>query len=638
MKNTARKLLLLLAVFLLFFGSGFAPEKARRVNLQNTAKTASAHIPLANYGLKFFNPLDIPELKSPVALPLENDENDAGIEYSGVDADLTTGYEVKTAADPRFSAMGNPHKVCFIPASEQRLPAPETSIPLLDRRQPMHYDLNEWEEKRLFSSNLYTDTSFYSTWINGDKELSSRDAGQFYEKNYRYELFSTGRSGDSIAMSLDATYTNDKRPYRNGFTLNQATVDMNSERSRLVLGHAFPEMSEFTMTQSMLGAYGLQRFDYTTVSGFAGYYAAEKDDLKNPRYVGGFRLEHSRDKSLKIGLNIAGTEDEKDNAAADTTLPSLANNIFSLDVRVRPTENIFVDAEIARSDTDYDKSDDLGRQKGDAYRFKSGYERENYRVEAGFEQADTAFISPLGQSPRDERAYFARFYYELNQYISTRVGQRLARDNLANYQRSTIVRSQPDLQVTVKPSEYYKHMRIDFFYRPLHEYSDNSGFMDRYKDLLWLEFNHRAGQMLYYAALSQTIDKDKVNNLNDQDIQRFDLNLTWEYDKLNKVYSSFGLEKLSYKTAGGIDQTSWIGFGGSSRFHENMLLGLDYQRENVDPTTVSSTHDRLNLSLTREYSATARLIIDLEGNRSTFQGTAGDFDDYTAKMRYLKAF
>lgn len=631
MKKPARKTLLILAVFLIFLGSGFtAADRDQTTEREETADQRSVFIPAANYDREFFNPLAIPELKAPPAAPPAiAPQSETGV---------AGGYEVRTALDPRFSALGNPHREYFVPASEQRPPAPAMSIPVLDRRPPMHYDINEWEEKRIFSSNLYTDTSFYSTWIKGDKELSARDEGQFYEKNYRYEMFSSRSNGDSLAVSVDATYTNDRRPYRDGFTLNQATVDSRTDRSRLVLGHAFPEMSEFTMSQSMLGAWGEQKFDYTKVGGFAGYYATEKDDLKNPRYVGGFRLEHSRDEAMKIGFNVVGTEDERDNAASSLELPTLANRVMSFDVRLKPTENIYVDAEIAQSDTDFDKRDELGEQKGDAYRFKSGYERENYRVEAGVEQADTEFLSPLGQSPRDERAYFARFYYELNQYISARFGQRQSRDNLGNYQRSTIIRDQPEIQVTVRPSDYYKHMRVDFFYQPLHEYSENSGFMDRYKDLLWIEFNHRAGQMLYFAGLSQTIDKDDVNVLNDRDIQRMDLSLTWEYDQLNKVYSSYSLEKLSYKRAGGLDQTSWIGFGGSSRFHENVLFSLDYQRENVDPLTVSSTHDRLNLSLTREYSRTTRLIIDLEGNRSEFSADNGEFDDYTAKLRYLKAF
>ncbi len=162
--------------------------------------------------------------------------------------------------------------------------------------------------------------------------------------------------------------------------------------------------------------------------------------------------------------------------------------------------------------------------------------------------------------------------------------------------------------------------------------------MDRYRDLLWVEMNQRAGQFAYYLGLTQTIDKDDINVLNDRDIQRYDFTLTWEYSRLQKVYSSYSFEKLSYKRAGGMDETTWIGFGGSSRFHDNILISLDYLRENVDPITVSSNHDRLNLSLTREYSATARLILDLEGNRSTYANNNGEVNDYTARLRYLKAF
>ncbi|PKL45093.1 MAG: hypothetical protein CVV41_03105 [Candidatus Riflebacteria bacterium HGW-Riflebacteria-1] len=619
MRHSARKHLLLLAVFLLFIGSGFTAGS----NDQSKGRKATRQRPDSSYSAdtNYFNPLAIPELRPPPEQPA-----------------LVIDTGVTTAADPRFGSFNSSHRELFIPASELRPPAPAMSIPVLDRREPNRYDLNEWEEGRIFSSNLYTDSSFYATRVNGDKHLSSRDQGEFYETNYRYELFSTKQNGDSLALNLDTTYTNDRRPYRHGFTVNQATIDSRTRRSRLVLGHAFPEMSEFSMTQSVLGFYGMQKFDYTNVSGFSGYYANEREDLDNPRYIAGFRLEHSRDNSLKLGFNVVGTEDGRDNAASSDELPSMTNRVYSLDINMRPTENIFVDAEIAQSDTNYDKRDGPGEQKGDAYRFKTGYERENYNIEAGFEQGDTAFISPLGMTPRDERAYYARLYYELNRYISTRLSQRIARDNLANYQRSTIYREQPEMQVTVRPSEYYKNMRVDFHYQPLHEYSDQKGFMDRYRDLLWLEFNHRAGQFAYYAGLSQTIDKDDVNVLNDRDILRYDFTLTWEYDRLKKVYSSYSHEKLNYKRAGGMDETTWIGFGGSSRFHENILVSLDYMRENVDPITTSSNHDRINLSLTREYSATARLIIDLEGNRSSYSNNNGEFDDYTARLRYLKAY
>lgn len=591
--------MLILAVFLSFSAEPAKAEKSR-----------------------LFNPLAIPELSTATVLP----------------SAMSDGYQVLTAPDPRYGSMTSPHREIFVPASELRPPEPAMSIPVVNHVKPMHYDLNEWEERRLFSSNLYTDTSFYSTWINGDKNLSSRDEGQFYEKNYRYELFSSRSNGDSMALNFDATYTNDKRPYRNGFTLNQATVDSRTSRSRLVLGHAFPEMSEFTMTQNLLGAYGVQKFDYTSVSGFGGYFATEKDDLKNPRYVAGMRLEHSRDRSTRIGINIVGTEDSRDNSSAVSDLPAMANRVLSVDMRLRPTENIFIDGEIAHSDTDFDKQNSTGRQNGDAFRLKAGYERENLNCEAGVEQAETDFFSPLGQTPRDELAYFARFYYELNSYLSSRFSQRISRDNIANYQRSTIVREQPEIQISLKPSEYYRNMRFDFYYSPLEEYSRNSGFMKRFRDIIGIEFNHQAGQFVYFAEMTQTIDKDDINVLNDRDIQRFDFSLTWELDKLHRVYSSISAEKLSYKRAGGIDQTTWFGFGGSSRFHENFLLNIDYQRENLDPVTLSSIHDRLNLSLTREYGPSSRLIIGLEGNRSKFSQNRGDFDDYTAKMRYLKAF
>ncbi|MDD3145878.1 MAG: hypothetical protein PHD82_01140 [Candidatus Riflebacteria bacterium] len=460
MKKNARSILPVLALFLFFIGNGFTARHETELNeIQADAKQPGVVFPANSYDREFFNPLAIPELKAPVV------DRPRGIVVNSQSSSVA-GYEVQTALDPRFAALGDSHREYFVPASEVRPPAPAMSIPVLDRRPAGHYDINEWEENRLFSSNLYTDTGFYSTWVDGDKNLSSRDEGQFYETNYRYELFSTRQNGDSLSLNVDATYTNDRRPYRDGFTLNQMTLDSRTDRSRLVIGHAFPEMSEYTMTQSMLGAYGLQQFDYTSVSGFAGYYALEKDDLKNPRYVGGFRLEHARDEALKFGFNLVGTEDERDNPASSQDLPSLANRVYSFDVRMKPTENIYLDAEVAQSDSDFDKRDNAGEQKGNAFRVKSAYERENFRAEAGLEQADTMFLSPLGQSPRDERAYFARLFYELNKYVSARFGQRIARDNLANYQRSTIVREQPEVQVTLKPSEYYRHMRIDFFYQP----------------------------------------------------------------------------------------------------------------------------------------------------------------------------
>ena len=309
-----------------------------------------------------------------------------------------------------------------------------------------------------------------------------------------------------------------------------------------------------------------------------------------------------------------------------------------MDVKMKPTENIFLNAEVARSDTDFDKRDNTGGQEGTAYVFKGGYERENFRTEAGIEYADTEFATPLGESPRDDKSYYARFYYELNKYVSTRIGYKESRDNIANYLRSTVVRKQDEFQMTVKPSEYYKNLKIDFYYQPIHEYSRNTGFMDRYIDLLWIEMNQKAGEMLYYAGFSKTIDRDDIDNINDRDINRMDLNLTWECDDQHKLYGSYTIENIKYRRADNTERTIWSGLGGSTKINENLSLGIDYLRENINAAGVLSVHDKLNLSLTREYNPTTRLIIDLSGSRTDFDNSENDYDDYTAKLRLLKTF
>jgi hypothetical protein len=126
--------------------------------------------------------------------------------------------------------------------------------------------------------------------------------------------------------------------------------------------------------------------------------------------------------------------------------------------------------------------------------------------------------------------------------------------------------------------------------------------------------------------------------INDSDSRRFDISLTWEYDRNNKVYGSYGAEDLEYKRANLNEKSRWIGFGGASRFDDHVLLTLDYKRENLDPNTVSSIHDTLNLSLTREYSKTTSVVIDLEGNRSEYANDLAAVEDYTAKLRLLRAF
>lgn len=548
---------------------------------------------------------------------------------------------VTTAADPRFGELLDPHREQFVPASELRPPAPALSIPIVDKRPERYFDMNEWEEEKLFSSNLYLDTSVYSRWVDGNEFLAPRESGGYYEQNLRYEMFSTQENGDSLSFNLDTTHTNDRRTaFNNGFTLNQFNLESRTSRSKLVVGHAFPHISDYTMTQDLLGLYGYQDFDYARVSAFGGYYAREKDDLKNPRYVGGFRVEHARDDAVKMGINFAATEDQRDNAGSNEELPTISNQVISVDARITPTRNLFFETEIARSSSDFDKRQSFGRQQGSAYRFISGYEQKKLLVEAGVENADTSFLTPLGTSPRDERSYFGRVFYELNQYFSTRFGHRIARDNLENYQRSTIVREQPEFQLTVRPSTYYKDMSIGFNYQPLREYSEDSGFMDRYRDMMLLEFDQTAGDFSYYGALSQTIDRDEINIINDRDVNKLDLNLAWNYDNFRRVYTMFSHETLNYRRAGNEDKTVFYGIGGSSKFHENIRIDLDYLREEVIPSVsgFESKHDRVNLSLTREYDARTRLILHFEGSRNWFANASLSNDDYTARLRYLKAF
>lgn len=651
MKKSARTQLSILAVFLITFCSGFAYQQNNgqisKIETSEVSGDFSGFKPLK----KNFKPLQIPEINNPkqlgsVAMAAYTGGNPQVYGYAaGIVANGTKhlyseeAYDgVTTARDPRFEAHENSYKVPFIPASETRPPAPSISIPVVDTREPMHYDLNEWEEDRFFSSNLYTDTSFYTTHVSGNKELAPDEDGEFYEENMRYELFSTNKKGDTLSLIVDGTFSNDHSYYKHSFVFNQFTFDVANDRSRLVLGHAFPEMSELSMTQNVLGIYGSHRFDSTSVSAFGGYYETEKEDLDNPRYIGGFRFQHSRDESLKLGLNVVGTEDERDNPAASNEQPSLSNRLVSMDVNMKPTENIFLNAEVAHSDTDFDKRDDTGKTGGNAYIFKGGYERENFRAEGGIEYADSDFATPLGESPRDDRSYYARFFYELNKYVSTRIGYKESRDNIDNYLRSTVKRTQDEFQITVKPSEYYKNLRIDLYYQPIHEFEKNKSFMDRYIDLYWIEMNQKAGEMEYYAGFSKTIDRDEIENLNDRDIERMDLKLTWEKDDQHKVYGTYSIENIDYKLANNTERTKWSGLGGSTKLNQHLTLGIDYLREDVNSSGICSIHDKVNLSLTREYNPSTRLILDLSGSRTDFDNDASDYDDYTAKLRLLKTF
>lgn len=548
---------------------------------------------------------------------------------------------VSTAADPRFGKFSDPHREIFVPASELVPPEKAISIPIKDTRPEGFFDMNEWEEERIYSSSLFTDTSIYASHVTGDGHLSFVDKDFFYESNFRYELFSTNPDGNSISVNLDTTHTNDRRSfYNDNFTLNQFTVDSKTANSGFSLGHSYPQMSRYTMTQSLLGLYGYRDLDDTRLSAFGGYYALDRNDLRNPRYTGGLRIGHQLNDMVKTGVTLVVTEDHRDNAASDNVLPQLSNKVMSFDTRIEPGRYIFVESEVARSITDFDKRQSIGRQKGGAYKLVGGYERERFLFEAGVEKADTSFLSVLGSTPRDERSYHAGVFYELNRYFQARFRQRTSRDNIDSYQRSTIVRQQPELEVFVSPSDYYSDMRLSLRYIPIHEYSENSDLMDRHQEIVWLDFTQKAGDMGYYAAIGQTIDRDEIEVLNDRDINKLQFELTWDYNKFKRVYSRFGRETIDYRRAGGKDYTTFYGFGGSSRFQKSIFIDLNYLREEVRPdnSALDSSHDRVHLTLTREYSHQTSLVLGFEASSNSFKNSDLNFDDYTARLRLIRNF
>ncbi len=623
MKSLARAAFLALAACLLYLGFGLAASSLKTVDREDVLPYQPLTGPSTSPGVfSNFNPRNIPELQEGRAIPV-------------VEPYLTP----RVPAPPPAEFYGS-HKVAFVPAREARPPEAGTSIPIVDRLPPGYTDLNEREDQRAFDSKLYTDTSFYFNKVDGSKRLSSVNQESFYEQNLRYDLFTTKSNGDSLALIVDTTHTNDPREYKEGFTLNQFSLESRTPRSQLVFGHSYPEFTNFTMTQQVMGLYGVQRFSNAEIRSYTGYKAVEKDDLKNPRLVSGFRLEHKRDEAVTIGINGVDSRDVHQNPGSNQDLPTIKNQVYSMDVNVHPTENIVVTGEYAGSSTDFDRRHGAGKESAEAFKGTAAYGRENYRVEAGVEAADTPFYTASGESLRDEKAFFGHMYYEVNRYFSTRIAGRTGRDNLAAYKRATLVRDEPEVQVTIRPSDYYHDMRVDFFYQPLHEYSDGTDFVNRYRDLAWLEFNHRAGAFRYFGGLSSTIDKDKVTPSNDKDIGKLDLKLTWEYDMTRQLYAIMSMEQLDYETVGGQDKTTIYGFGGRSDFHEDLTFHLDFTHENSDPTAtlLDSSHDRVNLSLTKEYNNMSRLILSLEGSNHHFANNGRDYTDYSARVRFLRSF
>ncbi|MFZ2956580.1 MAG: hypothetical protein WA705_06795 [Candidatus Ozemobacteraceae bacterium] len=620
MKKTARIAFAALAVLLFFLGSGFKGSRQDGVNWNDlSGSEADSASEYASRPASPFRTGELPEMRQSGQVP---------------------SVRVPPPAPISDGMKVGAHRVLHIPPSQAKPYEPGTSIPVFDRRPPGSDAIDDPETPHAFSSHLYVDTSAYLNVIDKNKQMSSRDQEAFYEQNLRHEMFSTNSNGDTITVITDLTHSNDKREYKDYVTLNQFTAESRTENSLLSVGHSSPEFSDLTITSRMVGLYGEQKFSNTAAKAFTGYRAVDKADLQDPRFVNGIRIEHKKDDAVTVGLSAVSSEDLHETPSSDPNLPTLKNHVLSADISMKPTDNLYMNGEYAGSVTDFDKRAALGDQDGAAYRFKAGFVRENVRVEGGAEEAETTFLTPLGDGPRDERTYFGNVFYELNQYISARGSARTSQDNLAGFKRDTIRRDEPELNVTLKPSEYYKDLRVDLYYQPLHEYADDAKFLDRYRTLMWTELRQKAGAMRYFASLSSLEDRDRVAKANDKNIGKMDLKLTWEYDAMRSLYGAYSIEQLSYVNLGGQDKTYIYGLGGKSQFHQDLSLSLDYTHEinQLRDARYDSDHDRVNLAFTKEYNNASRFILDFEGANNSFALTGTSFRDVTARLRLLRAF
>ncbi|MBF0407642.1 MAG: hypothetical protein HQM10_09830 [Candidatus Riflebacteria bacterium] len=549
----------------------------------------------------------------------------------------------KTVSSPKnalSSQMISAHKMKHVPPSQRTQFEPGPSIPILNTVATDEEDLNYEEDDKAFSSRVYTDTVIYGNYVSKNRFLAPKDQETFYEENLRYELFTSNRMGDSFTLDFDTTWTNDRREYLEGFTLNHFAAESLTPKSRVAVGNVFPEFSQYSITNEIMGLYGEQNFESTSFKAFTGYKSIEKHDLDNPRQVTGFRLSHEKDNAVTLGVNFVMVKDSHDYPSLDYEKPTLRNTVMSGDVKIKPTDNIFLKGEYATSNTEFDRRSGSDPQDSAAYRLSAGYERENYKAEAGVETAGSTFLTAMGESPRDEKAFFGNIYYELNRYFAIKSTLKTSRDNLAGYKDYSVVREIPDLTFTLRPSDYYSDMRVDFTWQPMREYSDGIALLDRNKDMIWAEFNQKAGAMSYYAGLSGYLDRDLIDDTNDRDSNRLNLKLTWDHDNQRSLYGLFSIEQLYYKTLGGSDKTTIYGLGGKSQFHEDLTLQLDFLHEAnyMKETSLDSAHDRVTMSLIKEYVGHSRFIIELQGADNRFMLSGNSYVDMSGKIRYQKSF
>ena len=118
MRRPARSSLMILAVFLIVFCSGFSNQNEFIYlgKSQNTTKNVQQQ--KANSDLPFFNPLNIPEVAMVPAMEPAIELEKTPDNQSSDNQSFDLYSQVETARDPRFELRECAHLVPFIPASE----------------------------------------------------------------------------------------------------------------------------------------------------------------------------------------------------------------------------------------------------------------------------------------------------------------------------------------------------------------------------------------------------------------------------------------------------------------------------------------------------------------------------------------
>lgn len=520
------------------------------------------------------------------------------------------------------------------------------NIPISDNPDKHNMFMNDLEDERLYTSMFSFESTLYGNYIEKNKKLSSKNTTSFYLNNLRYELFSTRQNGDSISLNLDLTYNNDNREFSETFLLNEFSLESKTLRSNLVLGHSYPDFSKFSLSQRVFGIRGSQSFDKTTIDIFSGYKLQNKDDIKKPVQLNGINLKYAIDSAIKAGVRIVSAFDTRNNSPSLSVsnsyknFPTIKNTVYSVDFLVKNNPNYWIDAEFARSESIFDRRYPSNEFTDTAYRLSGGIIRENWKLESGIDYGGTNFLAYFGDAPRDERRIFGKALYKLNKHFNTQIFAQTSRDNLANYKKDTIIKNLAEFLFSLSPSDYYPNLNFQFLYQPFQEYTDNSKNIKKYRDEIALKSFHKAGEFSYSAYYQFIIFKDKIMKINDIDSNKWELKISWDYNVDNNIYTFFSNEFNYYKISGGKDKIAQFGIGGKSSLKQYLVVAIDYLREinTLKNKNLNSTHNKLILSLVRDYGAYNYFTILLEGNENKFANQNENYNEFSGKISLNKLF